>query len=114
MLTEHNYCSLSGRQMEMFQFVLEKMRKKVWRSRQLEIGSNDDIKLSKGQVTFKSLIFLLKWFSKSSFAGNYQKNALNCTLSVAVDKTSSFIFCAQFGAKNAGSRISELPDFKIF
>ena len=42
-------------------------------------------------IMFKLLIFLLKWFSKSFFAGNYQKNALNCTLSVAVDKKSSFI-----------------------
>ena len=30
----------------------------------------------------------------------------------AVDK-SSFIFCTQFGAQNAGNGISELPDFKI-
>ena len=33
---------------------------------------------------------------------------------VAVDKKSSFIFCTQFGAQNAGNGISELPDFKIF
>ena len=32
---------------------------------------------------------------------------------VAVDKKSSFIFCTQFGAQNAGNGISELPDFKI-
>ena len=31
---------------------------------------------------------------------------------VAVKK-SSFIFCTQFGAQNAGNGISELPDFKI-
>ena len=73
---------------EMFQFALEKTRKQVCRSRQLEIGSNDDMKFSKRHVTFKSLIFLLKWFSKFFFAGNYQKNAL----SVGVDKKSSFIF----------------------
>ena len=72
----------------MFQFALEKTRKQVCRSRQLEIGSNDDMKLSKRHITFKSLIFLLKWFSKFFFAGNYQKNAL----SVGVDKKSSFIF----------------------
>ena len=33
---------------------------------------------------------------------------------VAVDKKSSFIFCTQFGAQNAGNGISELSDFKIF
>ena len=31
--------------------------------------------------------------------------------SVAVDMKSSFIFCSQFGAQNAGNGISELPDF---
>ena len=32
---------------------------------------------------------------------------------VAIDKKSSFIFCTQFGAQNAGNGISKLPDFKI-
>ena len=57
------------------------------------IDSNDDMKLPKGHTTFKSLIFLLlKLFSKSFFAGNYQKNVRNCTPSVAVVKKSSFNF----------------------
>ena len=84
----------------MFRFPLEKARRKVCRPQQLEIGSNDDMKLSKRHVRFKLLIFLLKWFT--------------CTLCVAVDKTSSFIFCTQFGAQKAGNRISELPDCKLF
>ena len=90
MLTEQNYCGLS-RQTKMFQFALEKTRKKVCRSRQLYIGSNDDMKSPKRHTTFKLLIFLLKWFSKSFFTGNYQKNVRNGALSV-VDKKSSFNF----------------------
>ena len=57
----------------------------------------------------------MKWFSKSFLAGNYQKNAINCTLSVAVDKKSHFIFVVYLvAAQNTGNRISELPDFNFF
>ena len=56
-----------------------------------------------GQQTILMCFFFLRTIS-----------VIKLKKAVAVDRKSSFIFCTQFGAQNAGIGISELPDFKIF